>query len=60
MTIKLLAAAAGLGLVAHSATLTAALLPVLGVAVAVEAVWVLHRTRRRQDTSRRPRHAYGA
>ena len=60
MTVKLLAAAAALGAVAHSAALSAALLPVLGALVAVEAAWVLRRVRRRKDTPRRPRHAYGA
>ena len=60
MTVKLLAAAAGLGAVAHCAALTSNLLPALGAVVAAEAAWVLHRIRRRQDTSRRPRHAYGA
>ena len=60
MTLKLLAASAGLGLVATHPVLLGALVPALGVAVAVEALWVLRRTRRRQDTPRRSRHAYGA
>jgi len=60
MTVKLLAAAAGLGLVAHSAALTSSLLPVLGVVVAAEVVWVLSRARRRSTPRRSPRHAFGA
>lgn len=47
MSLKLLAAAAGLGLVATTPVLTAALLPVLGVVVAAETAWVLRRARRR-------------
>ena len=49
--MKLLAAAAGLALVASSPVLTAALVPALGVAVAVEVVWVLRRARRRLTPS---------
>ena len=60
MTVKLLAAAAALGAVAHSTALTSSLLPVLGAVVAVEVVWVLHRTRRRSTSRRSPRHAFGA
>jgi len=58
--MKLLAAAAGLGLVAHSAALTSSLLPVLGVVVAAEVAWVLGRTRRRTTPRRSPRHSFGA
>ena len=46
MTLKLLAAAAGLGLVAASPVLLGALVPALGVAVAAEVAWVLRRRRR--------------
>jgi hypothetical protein len=59
VTLKLLAAAAGLALVASSPVLLGALVPALGVAVGVEVVWVARRARR-LTAARRPRHAYGA
>lgn len=51
MTVKLLAAAAGLGLVAASPVLLGALVPALGVAVAAETVWIARRARRRLTPS---------
>jgi hypothetical protein len=54
VTAKLLAAAAGLGLVATSPVLLGALVPALGVVVAVEAAWLLRRARHR-TTPVRPR-----
>lgn len=60
MTVKLLAAAAGLAAVASSPVLLGALVPALGVVITAEVVWVLRRARRRPAPSRRPRHVYGA
>lgn len=44
--LKALTVAAALGAVAHSAALTAALLPTLAAAVAVGAAYTVHRIRR--------------
>jgi hypothetical protein len=60
MTPKLLAAAAGLALVATSPVLLGALVPALGVVVAVEAAWLLRRARRHKPARRSLRHSFGA
>ncbi len=46
MTFKLIAAAASLFAVASSPVLVGALVPVVGIAVAAEVAYVMHRLRR--------------
>jgi hypothetical protein len=58
VTIKLLAAAAGLFTVASTPVLVGALVPVLGVAVAAETAYVVRRLR--HSARRSSRHVYGA